>query len=568
MPDTDDASSADVTAGGVGRLVRRYGLFVAVAALLAVAVVVFRGGGEGDDETAGDMVTDREQLVRSGPMTPEKAELVDQDFEYGPKCDPETDLIKMPSVYAPPCVAPFDGDNGGATSAGVTDETIKVVYYVQNPGGLVEGAVTDTGADMDAQHRVETVEGYVDLYNAVFETYGRRVEVEVFPASGDAADTAAAQADAIAIAEKEPFAVLGGPDQASQVFADELAANDVICLEGCAVGLPASFLAERAPYVWMGAPELWAYQVAEGVAKLAGPGKAEMAGSPELREQDRVYAAVHYDTPDGLQRELHEQFTDRLASHGVELETDVEFQLDPGRMQETVRTIVSRLKGDGVTTVIFAGDPLTPKALTEEATAQKYFPEWILGNNYLVDTNQMARTFDPDQWSNGFGIVAADAASEELIAANQLYQWGYGTEPPSNVASVIEPGIRALFTGIHLAGPELTPTTFRDGLLRYPPSGGGPTRPTVGWGNYDDLDNWPGGDVTLVWWDPRAEGVDEAGEQGKGMYRYANDGQRYGLGEIPETPSDAGLFDKESSVIEYDELAPEDQAPDYPSPLE
>lgn len=569
--DDVDQGDTEPAGGGAGRLARRYGPFVVVAAVLAAAVVVFQGGDDEDDGTSTDAVTDREELVRSGPMTPEKAELVSGEFEHGPDCDPETDRIKMPSVYAPPCVEPFDGDNVGATSQGVTDETIKLVYYVRNLGGLTEGAVEDTGADMDAGLRIQTVEDYVDLYNEVFETYGRRVEVEVFAATGAGDDTAAARADAIAIAEMEPFAVIGGPDQASHVFADELAANEVICLEGCATGLPGSFMAEREPYVWMGAPEVWTEQVIEGVAKLAGPGKAEMAGDPELREQERTYGVVYYNTADGLQSEGVERLRDGLADHGIELATDpVEYFLDTSRLQETVRTIVSKLESADVTTVLFMGDPVTPTSLTEEATAQSYFPEWILGNNYLVDTHQFARTFDPDQWRNGFGIVTRDAADEELAPSVQLYEWGYGTGPPSDagLASVVEPGIRALFTGIHLAGPELTPGTFRDGLLRYPPSGGGPTRPTVAWGDFDDVENWPGGDITLVWWDPEAEGVDETGAEGKGMYRYADGGQRYGLGEIPNTPEEAGLFDEESSVLGYDELPPEDQTPDYPSPLE
>ena len=37
-------------------------------------------------------------------------------------------------------------------------------------------------------------------------------------------------------------------------------------------------------------------------------------------------------------------------------------------------------------------------------------------------------------------------------------------------------------TGIHLAGPNLTPATFRDGLYRFPPSGGVATLPLLSWG--------------------------------------------------------------------------------------
>jgi hypothetical protein len=123
--------------------------------------------------------------------------------------------------------------------------------------------------------------------------------------------------------------------------------------------------------------------------------------------------------------------------------------------------------------VIFYGDPLMPDALTTEATAQDYRPEWILGPNVLADTTIFGRTFDQEQWSHGFGIGLTTARGEpETSDEYHIYDWAYGTEPPNNTYNVIGPPLRTLFNGIHLAGPELTPETFRDAMFRYPPSGG------------------------------------------------------------------------------------------------
>jgi hypothetical protein len=81
---------------------------------------------------------------------------------------------------------------------------------------------------------------------------------------------------------------------------------------------------------------------------------------------------------------------------------------------------------------------------------------------------------------------------------------------------------------------------------------------------------WPhfdyGGAITLMWWDPEAESVDEVGNAGAGSYRFANGGDRYGPGELPDSLEAAGLFDMGSSVVEYDELPEEDRPPDYPPP--
>jgi hypothetical protein len=573
VPHTSLAPSRRKRGRSPGRMAHRYGPIVVVAAVVVGAlVVVSQGSGDDDgDEPAGAEPVDREQLIMSGPMTPERARLENASVSFGPGCDVNLGRITLPTVYAPPCVAPFEGDNGGATSTGVTGDTVKLVAYLRNPDPLTGAVVEqDAGRSLDEQEQRQTIQDYVDLYNRVFELYGRQVEVEFFVGTGGTDDTQAARADAIAIAESEPFAVIGGPDQASPVFADELAAREVLCLlESCATGLPSDFLAERAPYVWMaggGEPEGGIPMTAEAISKLAGPGKAEMAGDPELQEQDRVYGAVHYNSPEGLQEEPFAAFVDGLTEVGVEIDADVEYFLDINRVQEDARSIIAQLKDAGVTTVIFQGEGLTAAALTQEATAQDYFPEWIHADGYLVDLNSFARTFDHEQWRNGFGLLARSASSEEMGVAYQLYRWAYGTNPPSNIAAGLETAIRMLFTGVHLAGENLTPESFRDGVLRMPPSGGGPTRPALAWGDrpWTGLDD-PQADTAIAWWDPEAEGV-ESGEPVVGMYRFANEGQRYRSGEIPDSPDEAGLFDTGSSVLEYTELPEQDRTPDYPPP--
>jgi hypothetical protein len=562
---------------GWTRAAKRYGPIVAVVALIAGAVVIFGGGG-GDDDGGGSggetEVGSQEDLIRSGPMTPEKAELEGVEVDFGPNCDTETGRIMLVSVYAPPCVEPFEGDNGGATSPGVTADEVTIVHYIADPAldPLTAATVEGAGADVSPESAAETVQGFADLYNRLFETYGRTVNVEVYTGTGAGDDVAAAQADAIAIAERDPFAVTGGPNQAFNVFAAELASRGIICGPFCALASPEAVLAEYEPLLWGAGPtpDQAAALASEAIGNLAGPGKAELAGDEALREQDRVYALLHYDNPDGDYELVFEAFKDQLAENDIELATDIEFTLDLARAQENARTIITQLKEAGVTTVLYTGDPLTPASLTTEATAQGYFPEWILGSSVLMDTTLFARGTDPQQWRNGFGIALPGGRGERSTnGAFRIWDWAYGGAPPNNTANVLEPPIRTIFTGIHLAGPELTPETFRDGLFRYPISGGGPTEPQISRGDHGvwpDLD-WGGvDDVALIWFDPEATGEDEVGNEGTGMYRYANGGQRYTIGNLPASIEEAGLFDVDSSVTVYDQVPEEDDTPDYPLP--
>jgi hypothetical protein len=558
---------------------KRYGPIVAVLTLIGGAVVVF-GGGDGDDSddhAATDRATgSEEELIASGPMTWQKAEQEGEtaSIDWGPNCDTETGRIKLLSVYAPPCVEPFKGDNGGATSPGVTADMVKVVQYIADPvlDPLAAAMFSDAGADVSPGTAVETVQGFADLYNKLYETYGRTVEVETYVGTGASDDREAAKADAIAIAEMDPFMVVGGPSQSSAVFAPELASRGIICGPLCTLALPEAIVEEYAPYAVLGGatPEQAVALTAEMIGKLAGPGKAQLAGDDATQAKDRVYGLLHYDTPDGDYEPVFESFVEELGDNGIDLATDVEFALDLNRAQENARANITRLKAAGVTTIIYTGDPLTPASLTREATAQNYRPEWMVGPTYLMDTSMFARSTDMQQWKNGFGISQGAArGTRETNGAFRIWDWAYGGVPPSNAAIGLEPPLRTAFTGIHLAGPNLTPETFRDGLFRYPPSGGGPTEPQISRGDHGV---WPetdwGGtdDAAVIWFDPTAEGEDEVGNQGVGLYRYASGGQRYTLGRFPDTFEESGLFDNASSVTVFDQVPPEDQTPKYPPP--
>jgi len=586
-PVVEESTDAKIAArsrrrgAGPVTLAKRYAPFVAMVVAIGAVVVIFGGdtGDSGDTqsgEAAQGDVASNDQLLESGPMTWQKAEAegtVDT-IDWGEDCDTERGRIKIPVAVVPQCVEPFTGDNGGATATGVTADEVKIIYYQSDPALDPLGAslIAASGADVDPESGSRAVQQYADLYNSIFETYGRKVVVEDYTGTGAADDLERARADAIAIAEKKPFAVIGAPLQAGPTFATELAARGVICGPTCATALPETIVDEYYPYIWSSAitPNQSSALAAEMVAKLAGPGKATMAGDPAIKEQDRKYALVHYDTAEGDHQAVFEALKGSLADNGVDLTIDIPFQLDMARLQETSRTIIAKLKDSGITTVIFYGDPLTPGALTEAATGQDYYPEWILGPSLLADTTIFARRTDPDQWKNGFGLSLPAARGErDTIDAFKVYEWAYGEPPDNNTVSVLEPLLRTMFTGTMLAGPELTPETFRDGLYRLEPAGGTPTDPSQSWGDHGfwpDQDNGGTDDGTIIWWDPTATGEDETGNAGTGMYRYAKGGERYKLGEFPESAEEAGLFDNDSSITVYDTTAPGEEEFDYPAP--
>jgi hypothetical protein len=515
-----------------------------------------------------------EALVKSGPMTPLKAKLQGKtDIDFGPNCDTTTGRVKIPSVYAPPCVQPFTGKNGGATSQGVTADEVKVVVYTGDPAKdpLLAGQARAAGATLDVGAIQDTWRGYFDIYNQMFQFYGRKITPEFYVGTGPGSDTTAAKADAIAIADKKPFAVLGGPGQSTTVFADELAHRGVACLGTCALAMPTKITEQNKPFIMTDtlSPEQSAQLTAEFVGKQLGKGKAGFAGNDATKNKNRVYGIVHYNTPDGQYTGLFNDLKAGLKKYGITAKADQSFFLDLSRAQEIARTVITKLKDAGVTTVVYTGDPVMPGSFTKEATAQDFHPEWVIGPNVLVDTAFFARTFDQDQWGHAFGVqLNPGRVPQQLNAAYSLYQWFHGTAPPNNTYGVISPSVSEFARGVMLAGPKLTPQTLRDGLFRYPPSGGDPVNPQQSWGKHGA---WPGtdwygnDDAGMLWWDPTAVGEDEIGQVGNGEYRYAAGGKRYVRGKFPPK-GQGGLFDTASSVTIFEQIPPESATPDYPPP--
>ena len=55
--------------------------------------------------------------------------------------------VAVPLTYAPPCVKPFTGNNGGATAPGVTGDTITIALYQTQPDILQQTFFQQSGSD-------------------------------------------------------------------------------------------------------------------------------------------------------------------------------------------------------------------------------------------------------------------------------------------------------------------------------------------------------------------------------------------------------------------------------------
>ena len=527
-------------------------------------------GGDGGDGDGGDPWSSNPAL----PITYAEAEEAGtlDDHDWGDRCDPDTGRIMLPSVYAVPCVPAFDGDTGGATTDGVTAEEIVVAYYIPGPQDLL-GLAESLGVFDSAALRTTLLEELVAMANANYETYGRRVVIKAFQGTGDGKNPAQARADARRVAEDlGAFASIGGPTQ-SLAYQEELARRGVLCL-ACSPSAPDSLYQELAPYTWavLASPDQILQGVLDfGVANLFGQ-PAVHAGDPAFQARTRTIGVVHYDQDPPIYDDLTARMTERYEAMGAEADVIISYLLDTNTTAQQAQGIIGRLKEEQITTVVFAGDPFMLMDLVNAAGRQNYAPEWVITGTVFTDTTAVGRLIvDQEQWAHAFGASSSPARGKpEQSETWRLYRWFHGKDPEAKKSlQVTGPVVQLLFTGIHLAGPDLTPETFAGGMFRYPPSGGGPTTPQISYGDhgiFEQLDFVGIDDFTVVWWDPDLVGPSEQQVEGPGMWRYPLGGQRFLLAD-PQEMDDGLLFqDVPESPGILTEIPESDRTPDYPPP--
>jgi len=490
------------------------------------------------------------------------------NVDWGKRCDPTTGKIAVPDFFAPECYAPFTGDNGGATADGVTNDTITIAVYQGIPNDPIISYITDAikVTDTNAQ-QAETLTNMVNYFQTYYETYGRKVKLVFVEGTGGAADETAARADAVHIAKDiKPFMVWGGP-ALTNAFADELSANGVSCIS-CTPDQPSQWYVDRDPLVWgitTGALQAQTH-VLEMIKNILVGKNATHAGD-QFVNSPRKFGYLYIQSSD-TSKQLADDFAAKMSANGAPLAVVVPYTLDPSTIQTTASLAIAKFKAAGVTSIIFTGDPVAPRDFTKEATAEGYFPEWVIGNSPLTDLDAFARTYDQEQWKHAFGYTSLAARTvPEISGYYALYKWFTGVEPPAkDTIGTFVPNAAVFFAVLQGVGPDLTHATWKQALFAGTPTTSAITQPSLSWGNhniwpdpdYDGID-----DATMIWWDPTATGPDEIRKQGTGMYQFVDGGKRYLPGQWPKVDT---FFNATGAVALYTTRPPGETPPTYPSP--
>ena len=433
---------------------------------------------------------------------------------------------------APPCAPTFTGTNAGASYPGVTATSIKLVYFREKDNPVVKGILQSQGLYSDPEDQKRYMAAVEDFINAKYELYGRKVQISFWssPCQASPPDDSCLRNDVRALVAKEkPFAVVYDNNSNSPAFFDELSKQRVINFGGW--HFEDAFSTARRPYHYdalMGG-DFQAQLTGEYWCKKLAGAKARYAGSADLQTQTRK-AGIFF-----AQTAVNTEPAQRLASilQGCGVATSLApYSPDTATASQQATSQVAKLKGDGVTSVLFFGDPIAPAFFTKAMTQQLYFPEHVLVGAGLIDYDKLARLYDPQQWAHAFGVsdgivFPAFAQQESAVLWRASGRTGIpyaGAQLPWSYWTIVA-------AGIQLAGPKLDPGTFEQALI----SGSADTdpfaktkNPGLAWVHFGKGDYTGASDAKEAYWDANATSTLDGQ---KGAYVAINKGRRYAIGE-------------------------------------
>ena len=420
---------------------------------------------------------------------------------------------------SPPCIAFFDGDNFGATSKGVTESEIRVVFLTPscNQGG-------DELVDFDnPDGRWPATPGLLKWFSDRYQMYGRRLHGWSFtPACGPPVDEQARGAVATLDERVAPFLII--PDARRFAATEEAIRRRIMILDEFA---DRGFMARSEPYDISYGPDIqgWVETTVQFVChKLAGR-RARYSGVPTDSSKVRKFAFV-YENPADPRGDGGRLFRDRVKDECGDAVGEIATAgaTTAGEASQTV----TRWRAEGVTTVVqMSGEG----GHATSADSIGWHPEWLLSPRF----QERATPPQPDGRPYRKQTMALYHVRRQPPGRENQYWYQAVREScsscPANVGGLWAYDMLMLAsTGIQAAGPRLTPVNVARGLRAIAPYRSFDPFSPAAYFSAADLTFVK--DTMLFRWDATAQ-----------CWRLPKDGQRFRAEDWRTDPGDDGFDD-------------------------
>jgi len=399
---------------------------------------------------------------------------------------------------------------------------------------------------------------FIDYFDKVYETYGRKVVFKDFTASGGSTQGTqeaegqgqqAACADADTIANQvHAFGESGEPNNGSgggsAPFSVCAAQQHLMEFNGAGY-YDESFYRQLDPFVWNITMECQriAHQVAEYIGKRLAGKTARWAGDAVTKSKVRRLG-TYVPNNDSYQRCVDIFQHDLRTIYHTDPGDRFNYVLDVSRFPDQASQAIVQFHTAGDTTIVLACDPISPVFLTEEARGQQYYPEWLNIGVAANDADTVPRLWDASEITGHLFGMSQISPIQNIWGpsseAGIMYRHITGKDIPAGTNGEIF-RLEEIFNFIQAAGPILTPQNIAAAVHKLPPLGAavpGGTAPYA-WGTWSyglNPDGTPGGDHTAVidsreiYWD--ADGTSPYDGK-KGAYVQTMGGKRFTNGQWP-----------------------------------
>lgn len=457
--------------------------------------------------------------------------------------------------------SPYQGTNGGATYPGVTATSVKLGFAWQESGcGGSDSTAVRQGLGINTDWG-QLFKDAVKLFNehpaiALGLTpaqakalgpkgyYGRTVAPTVYDSHGNACQDAGRAMAVKAVEQDHIFGMVQNGTEGSEPWiSQEVTARRRIHIGSA--NTTAAYYKQRSPYAWDGrwgegdkamvATASWACRDLVGKA-VSSP------NDPLINGKTRKFGLIRFDTP--VDAEIARALKAELARCGATLTDDIAESTDSATAQQQGPQTLARLHQDGVSSVFVGVDWINMTTLTQTATKQAYFPEWLVSSNQQADWPARIWYFW-DQQQRALAKGTTYLYSEHQLQDTQTYEYKmwHVAHPESDTPSTDWKEtlyqVRVFFRGLYGAGPNLTADTWVQGLGTFcdPCARTDPLQP-LELQKVGDYSNWA--DFGIVTWDPnRTDPSEFDGVQNgyrKGFWHFLDGGRRYrGTVRTPST---------------------------------
>jgi hypothetical protein len=447
---------------------------------------------------------------------------------------------------SPPCVAAFEGDNGGATYPGVTGDKITAVMY-DGLSDIPDGEnMCDPPSDEDGLS-TRTLKALSNYFQRRYQTYNRRVCV-IKQADSGAEDTNR-KGDAIkTVQEYEPFAVMSFAEPNDDEYLKQISKQGVTSF-GLNFFQPQSYYDNNAPlaFSFFDTQEEHVDITAEYMCRKLAKNPVRHTDDATLRGRPRKFGLIYTTGTQAGEGEPMGKLLQTLIKQkcGLEFASVAHFEdpgLESGSGGADNAAAVAQMRSDQVTTIHMIGYGNAIQLAQQTASASGYFPEWYLNSASVFDVGPVARLFaDPRQRNFGVSLRWRTPAITETFWYQAYQQEAPGTLAETRWGYSWYYLLLNLYTAVQAAGPKLTPDAIARGMFTFKTDD--LNNPYLPSGEYGEPNDYAFVSSYMEWyWDPR--GTPPDGNPNEGCVRVTNEGKRFRAPQL--TSDESGLYNPAS----------------------